>query len=105
MTVPCKLSLECPADSYISGYFVNKDNKNVIIHPHCVKVASTSASTTANTSTSASNAASIASTTDNTILTWIIIATVAVIIVILLIVALKSGRKEPDLVQLAALLN
>lgn len=104
------LSLECPADSYISGYSVNKDNKNIIIRPYCVKVASTSASTSASTTASttastADNTSTSASSADNTTLTWIIIATVAIIIVILLIVALKSGRKEPDLLQLAALLN
>lgn len=122
------LSLKCPPNQYISGYSMKKDNdkNSIIVVPHCVKFekkVTNSGNGSGNGSNNGGNGNGNGSggnnggngggsnnggndeeTTSNTTL-WIIIAIVAVIIMIMLIVVLSSGKKTPDMAQLAAIMD
>lgn len=124
------LSLKCPPNQYISGYSMKKDNdkNSIIVVPHCVKFekkVTNSGNGSGNGSNNggngngngngsggnnggngggSNNGGNDEETTSNTTL-WIIIAIVAVIIMIMLIVVLSSGKKTPDMAQLAAIMD
>ena len=125
------LSLKCPPNQYISGYSMKKDNdkNSIIVVPHCVKFekkVTNSGNNGGNGNGSGGNGGSGSGsggnnggngsgnggnnggngeeTTSNATL-WIIIAIVAVIIMIMLIVVLSSGKKTPDMSQLAAMMD
>lgn len=117
------LSLKCPPNQYISGYSMKKDNdkNSIIVVPHCVKFEKKvtnsggngsgsggnnggSGSNNGGSGSGSNNGGNDEETTSNATL-WIIIAIVAVIIMIMLIVVLSSGKKTPDMAQLAAMMD
>lgn len=102
------LTLKCPSNQYISGYSMKKDNdkNNIIVVPHCVKFEKkvTNGDKNGGNGNGSGNGDKGEETTSNTTL-WIIIAIVVVIIMIMLIVVLKSGKKTPDIAQIAAMMD